>query len=52
MRFRVRRYGDSEWTLITLAGELQDFLAGSVGASLNKKFLHVQIEVDGEWEDM
>lgn len=52
MKFRARRYGEAEWTYITIEGELDHLLAGAVGASLNVKYLHVQIWVDGEWENL
>ena len=52
MKFRVRRFGDTEWTLVTLEGEMAEFLAGAVGASLMLKYLHCQIWQDDQWEDL
>lgn len=51
-RFRARQYGDSEWTYVSLEGELADYLAGMIGSSIKTRHLHVQIDVDGEWEDL
>lgn len=52
MKFRARQFGDSEWTYISIDGELDHFLAGMVGSAIKTRHLHVQIQVDGEWEDL
>lgn len=52
MKFRVRQWGDAEWTEIKIEGELAHYLAGAIGSAINSKHLHVQIQVDGEWENL
>jgi hypothetical protein len=52
MKFRVRRFGDSEWTVVLLEGELAEFLGGCVGSAIALKYLHVQVWQDNRWEDL
>lgn len=52
MKFRIRHWGDSEWTYIEISGDLEAYISGAVGAALNQKILHVQMMVDGEWENL
>lgn len=59
--FRCRRYGQSEWTFVSVqtpgnddeTDEMEELLAASVRSMLNNSDLHVQEMGDvGEWEDV
>lgn len=53
MKFRFRQWGQDDWTYIEIKGDL-DYIAGGVigsGLSSNRN-LHVQQQVDGDWETL
>lgn len=52
MRYRYRLYGNDEWTVVDIKGELDYLCAHALENLLGNSNLHVQKFEDGRWEDV
>ena len=50
MKLRFRRYGQTEWTYITVEGELETEAMSVLGAGLS--LYHVQVWDRNKWENL
>ncbi len=50
--YRIRHYGEPDWTELLFEGELEEFASGLLISVLaGCEGLHVQERAEGEWED-
>lgn len=53
IQLRIREFGSSEWTYVTLAGDLGEALSSLLAGRAEAAGLHVQsLDEDGEWGDV
>jgi hypothetical protein len=51
--YRIREWGQAEWTDLVIDGELEEEVHFIVGAALDSSPYHVQKKNDeGSWEDL
>lgn len=51
IRFRIRRWGWDDWTLLTFEGELADICLQVLVSRLLENHDVQQLNEDGEWEE-
>lgn len=53
IHLRMRQWGQAEWTLLFLEGDLEDEVGQVISSALDTSPLHVQRrQDDGTWEDL